>query len=253
LFLVGDPKKSIRIGELFIPFDSFNKRMMLFCTPLIFESPPIEGAENYIYSRTGTVTLLKYKGSFFVVTAKHCLEGFNCEDIRIFPGSSPIKSLPLNARFFVNNQPDEEIDDVYIYRVDNTLDLNLKTYFFPLSAKDNNTQKLISSFMVSDPRQEGDINYDEPHIKGICAMPACQIDLEYKSYAKFYKKATFKKPLNHTLDGASGGAMFSIMGEIDNPYVEYEGMIVRGNEEAFHFIDSQFIIKSLDYVVEQGG
>lgn len=215
--------------------------MMQFCCPLVLGD---EDGTGY-YSRTGTATLLRYKKRQFVVTAKHCLEGFNPNQVRIFAGSNPTHNTALKSQVFVTNQPEEEIDDVIVFEVDDASTTDANVNFFNLITG-TSTRERLTSFIVAYPRRENDMNYDEPHIKGHCLVHPCGVNAMFSTDIKHYKQGIFSSPLKNHPDGISGGAVFSIVGQLGSFEVEYEGMIVRAGRKHVHFIEKEFVFTMLD-------
>lgn len=194
---------------------------------------------------------MQYKESRFAVTANHCLGDFDLAQVRIFSGDNPTNNMPLNSYFYVKDQPDEEIDDIAVFRIDGPPLSNSGVNFFNLTSNSSVSFERLTSVIVGFPRREGDMDYDNPHIKANCLISPCKVDPKGVSGVKHYKRACFTPHLKSHPDGISGGAVFSIVGGIGNFDVVFEGIILRANEKYVHFVDREFILIILENMLEK--
>ncbi|MCF6275012.1 MAG: hypothetical protein L3J05_04535, partial [Robiginitomaculum sp.] len=119
-------------------------------------------------------------------------------------------------------------------------------YFFPVT---NSVEtKIHSYFYVGYPNLSDNIKYGEygktEEIRNRCSVRECKLDENYSSHAAHFKRFLIDSS-TYTVDGLSGGAVFSLNESQDKHFeILFEGIITRANEEKYlHVIDKTFILK----------
>jgi hypothetical protein len=232
---------SIRCGNLFVPYRSLDGFIGRYVRALIFEN----NTPEYLYSRSGSCTLISFKGNRYCFLTKHQVADFDLNNAKIVKGSSGGDVFPLDTRWDVTPENEEEYEDLCTMRVSPSAAHSFE--FFSLSPTETpsilNTKMLIA---VGCPTSLSVINYEPNSIHIVTVTMPAQYEGASRNAAHLHTmKLTSNKDSpdfsQFDLDGLSGGAVFSLDGELRGYECNFRGIIVRGGNGFVHFIDAEFV------------
>jgi hypothetical protein len=232
---------SIKCGNLFVPYRGLEEAVARYVRALIFENDIPE----YLYSRSGSCTLLAYKEAQYCFLTKHQVGTFDLNNAKIVKSGFGGEVFALDTRWDVTPENQEEYEDILAMKVTPS---SVPSFdFFDLS---NNSPPSIRDskllIAVGCPTSLSEIKYDphSVHIKTV-TIPA-QYQKPFDNAAHFHTMKLLSNQespdfSNFNLDGMSGGAIFSIDGELRNYQCSFRGIITRGGNGFIHFIDTDFV------------
>ena len=88
------------------------------------------------------------------------------------------------------------------------------------------------------------MSYKPQHVTIVGQLFDCKFDNQFRSHSQYFKRFTYETRFTE-LDGFSGGAVFSLIGNIDDYKIVLEGIILRAGNGFAHIIDSNFLIAAL--------
>lgn len=72
------------------------------------------------------------------------------------------------------------------------------------------------------------------------AIAYCDLDPEFSTNVEYFRRYKFNTQQT-VVDGYSGGAIFSLIGNLENFEVVLDGIAVRANKQYVHIIDSNYL------------
>lgn len=254
---------TVKVGSLYLKPESVNETITHCCRMVLRES----GDLTLPLWRSGSATLVRYAGINYVIMTRHQLliqKGMEPPEdivttIRVSSGLDQLKNIPIQKCLYETSNPEEEYHDILIFEVASTwknqeIDA---PYFFPLGPFKKT--KRITSLVVGYP-SIGDVMedyHDNFYSKGESKENAekgkihlkrmigdCVMDERFKSNAEYFRRYIQNKSRPH-MDGFSGGAIFSLIGEISNMEIVLDGIILRANEQYVHIVDVDYLMKAV--------
>lgn len=158
------------------------------------------------------------------------------------------RNLPMNVLHHCLEDNDEEYLDILALGAEEssgTLQQE-SCHFFPVTCSEGMT--VHSYFYVGYPNLPDNISYSEygktEEIRNRCSVRECKLDVNFKSHAAHFKRFLIN-PSKYSVDGLSGGAVFSLNQRQDKYFeILFEGIITRANKDKYlHVIDKAFILK----------
>ncbi len=209
------------------------------------------GLTEYIGIK-GSCTLLRSGKECFVACSRHQLKiprgvqfDFSVlEHVRFasFVDDQHLTNVPVDNLLYVTNNPDEEFHDVLLFHVSsNWRDLHQeRRHFFPIKKFVLCPREI--SWAVGYPTQHNRFTYEPQKLEAVSQMIQCAFDGEHRTAVKNFKRySIMNKHLE--LDGLSGGAVFSLVGELENFEIVFDGLIVRAGNGNAYVIDSSFLLQ----------
>lgn len=248
---------SIKIGRLWHKPRDIEEFITLSCRLMLFEASD----KGLPLGRGGSATLIRFRGKDYVIATRHQL-GIKpgepmpidrVETIRVASGSEGILSnIPLQRVVFEHSNPDEEFHDLLIFETADEWEHRSREspYFFELEPF--STRQRVQSYMVGypsldvvmgeyletfEPEKHGTI-----HIKR--AIVGCNLDPEFRTNVRHYRRYNFLDE-REVVDGFSGGAVFSLVGELGDHAVVLDGIVVRAGKDHVHIVDADYLVEAL--------
>jgi hypothetical protein len=222
------------------------KELLNCAKPVMFANNDAE----YPISMRGTCFLARFNSRYYAITAKHCLNGFSYESVRIRVIPGELEFLPLKT-VTVPRETDFDFSDLAFFEIQNDR--------LPLAVLDSN------NFLSLDNYAEHSVDEDE--ILVVVGHPSEINRIEYENvdiytqgfspdgrYAgpaedKFCSKIRFNNlsPLQH-LDGLSGAPVLAFK-EIEEKVYSYRfaGVLIRATRASGmgRFINAAVVIEAL--------
>ncbi|MFZ5617304.1 MAG: hypothetical protein ACOZAA_08290 [Pseudomonadota bacterium] len=235
---------SVKVRQLFVKAGSIGEAAAVSVRMIALEDEGIIG-------RSGSCTLIKAGCKRFVVATRHSLQiprnlPITSEMVRHVRFSTQkngyIKNIVTDAVTFERVNPDEEFHDLLLFHVadDSDQDVDDGYAFYPLTDFKDRLRK--ASMMIGHPTVEGVMNYDPNHIRLKTYVGDCKFDPDYQSSAQHLTRFLYEEKTLH-VDGLSGGAVFSLVGEMGSWELALDGVIVRGGNGGLYVIDRRFLIE----------
>lgn len=207
-----------------------------------------DGTIGWPFGRTGSCTLVATDDTYYVVTTRHELDipsGVNPDSVKLdnVMFCSPLgtlRNITVDRCYFETSNPDEEYHDLIFFRVSQQWSRlrEERSSFFQL--RSNDLPSPYACVAVGHPTDHEVIDYDGMIFNFRAATLTCRFDSQFRSKNAHYRRYEYgEKGIN--LDGFSGGAVFSIVGEIDNMEAVLDGVIVRAGNGSIYAVSSQFI------------
>lgn len=205
---------------------------------------------NYL-GRSGSCTLLKFGNKKLVVCTRHQLgikpghapnyKELNALRFSSFSNKQNLSNIPVENCLFETGNSEQEFHDLLIFRVqENWQGLTQESqYFFPLDGFRNSVPRLQSWF-VGYPSSETKIEYEPQNIKMKAVISRCNFDPNFVSSNQFYRRFQYEEDAR-SMDGFSGGAVFSMVGDVGSFEVIFDGVIVRAGGGYMHIIDADYL------------
>ena len=247
---------AIKVGRLYLkPGDVYST--ITHCCRMVLHEADDRGLP---LGRAGSSTLVRYAGDNYVVSTRHQL-GIRSgneppkdilDTIRISSGAGRLTNIPLKHCIYEISNPDQEYHDLLVFGVADTWKNQCadNPFFFPLAPFSRT--KRVKSFLVGYPTVNGVMDeyletfspkqVGEIHIKR--AIADCDIDLKYVSSADYFKRYLHTKH-RPTVDGYSGGAVFSLIGELESLEIVLDGIVVRAGARHIYIVDVDYLIKTI--------
>lgn len=234
---------AIKCGELYIPYRSLSDALGRHVRALIFENDD----PNFLYSRSGSCSLLRYNDARYCFITKHQCRSFDLNNAKIVRSHIGGEVFSLDARWDVTPENEEEYEDICALRIadGSTSGLGLFDFYSTQgSATKINLSKLLIA--VGCPTAMSEINY-EPNSVHVTTVT---IAARYKSASRNARHLHSIELLSNDtspdfskfdLDGLSGGSIFSLDGELGSYECNFRGIIIRGGNGLIHYVDSEFI------------
>lgn len=240
----------IRVGTLLVPSTAVAKTLHRYAKPLVLNTDN----EQFPYVIRGTATALKLGKRHFYFFCRHQLQDYDPSKVCIFPTSAMGTQLigGGTGRFFEQEawNVGEELLDVFAMEIEpRAYEIpNLELEFFPIIGVDcwpNGTTGDLFAYGVPSKLQgyklggvDGDtlkeINFITALVSGRHLNP---------SNARGVHRAEFIRSERFDVDGMSGGPVFHIGRDRAGLFIGFAGMIMRGGDTQFHFINSLVLRK----------
>jgi hypothetical protein len=146
---------------------------------------------------------------------------------------------------FETDNPDQEYHDALIFTVagDEHQSANDAYAHFEIGA--TVAAPYCCSIFVGYPSKHGRLEYGKlPKLKLAKMTADCVNDPGYSTNADYLRRYRILKTVP-SLDGFSGGSVFSLYGEAGAFVVKWGGMIVRGGGDFLYVVDEEFFIRML--------
>jgi hypothetical protein len=243
---------AIKVGRLYLKPSNVYDTITRCCRMILLEADD----RTLPLGRSGSATLIRHGDINYVIATRHEL-GIRpgaglpkeiVETIRISSGADRLTNIPLQRCIYETSNPDQEYHDILVFEVATAWDnQGVDTpYFFPL-APFSHTDR-IKSFLIGYPTVDGVMDeYLETfspettgtiHIKR--SIGNCDIDKTFLTNIEYFRRYLHTRPF---VDGYSGGAVFSLIGELERLEIVLDGIIVRGGGQYIYIIDVDYLVK----------
>ena len=220
--------------------------------PLVFET----GVESAPYSSTrGTVFLVSYQGSSYVLTARHALQPDNLMPVCVFPSDYSHQLVPLKDVFYVpQHLEDEDVADIAVIAIDTKrithpdvaraklIDLALSCGEWKQYAHE------VLFFVLGYPEERSVLAYeplkfraDRIILLGHYRGPSTLESIHALSVLDTLSLTTFS--------GLSGAPVFAWIELLNQrPIAIFCGMVLRGTPQSglIHFLDRDVLLDALN-------
>jgi hypothetical protein len=247
---------SIKVGRFYLKSADVEQYITRCCRMVLRESRD----RSFPMWRCGSATLIRFAGANYVIMTRHQLairagetpDKEVLETVRIATGSERLTNILLQNCVFETNNHEEEYHDLLIFR---TAD-DWKTkgadspYFYPIDGFSRQPRQI--SRLVGYPSLDGVIDgYHENfgldpvgEINVKRSIMDCAFDPAFKSNAYHFRRYRHHHP-GAVMDGYSGGAVFSIIGELGECEVVLDGIVVRAGPSDIYVIDTDYLVTVL--------
>ncbi len=258
MYVIDLPRmNSIKIGSLHLKPSIAEDWMTQSCRMLIGECAD----RSLPLFRRGSSTLVRFRAKDYAVFTRHQLgipRGQAPDDdvlstVRVSSAHQErLRNIPLQNCFFDIGNPDEEFHDLFICQAANDwLSKTIDTPHFYQIEPFARTERHIS-WIVGYPTIDGVMDeYHEtfePGVPGTINMKRvlmdCMLDEAFKSSASYYRRYTHSRE-GSVMDGFSGGAVFSLIGELGELRIVLDGIVVRAGPRDIYIVDSDYLLKAL--------
>lgn len=252
---------AVKVGRLFLKPGDVYETITKVCRMVFHEASD----RSLPLGRAGSATLVRYGGVNYIVATRHqfgiargaSVPSDILDTIRITSGSGWLSNIPLKACIFELSNIDEEYHDILLFKVADSWKTQQsdQPFFYPLAPFSNVNR--VKSFLVGYPTIDGvmDEYLDDfvpeqtgsIHIKR--AISDCDLDIGYLTNVEFYRRYlnVRARPI---VDGYSGGAVFSLIGELENLEIVLDGIVVRAGARHIHVVDADYLVK---IITDQSG
>ncbi|RWH69156.1 hypothetical protein [Mesorhizobium sp.] len=247
---------SIKVGWRYLKPGDVSETITQSCRMVLIEMDD----RSLPLARRGSATLIKYGGKNYVVMTRHQfglpagsdVSSVILETARVASGKGVLSNILLQRCIFETGNPDEEYHDLLLFETAahwKTKHLD-QPYFFPLTPFSD--RQRVKSFLVGNPSIDGVI--DEYHenfdplrpgainIKRV--ISECEFDSGFNTNASYFRRYLNVKE-RPVVDGYSGGAVFSIVGDPGDHEVVLDGIVVRAGKNHVHVIDADYLMSLL--------
>ena len=220
--------------------------------PLFFEND----CKLYTYSQAGTFFFVKFKGSFFGVTAKHCWKGWKAAQIRLLrPDHTKHRAFFVPEVVSIVEDPAGMVCD--------WADVSLIRLTKPRMSKSDQTAHW---FLDLDFHSKYTLNFHPGDNVGIMGSPHEGNEIDYESgHIKILRSAISghyygpgpEKGIHRveslllegipSLQGFSGSPIFKIVEDFTGTAAWFAGMVIRGTAESrsCFFVEARIIYAAL--------
>jgi len=174
------------------------------------------------------------------------------DTIRISTGNGILGNIPVKRFIYETSNSDQEFHDILVFEAaDEWKEKNFDLpYFFSLTPFSISNR--IKSFLIGYPTLpgvmddyfEGFISGNNAEIHMKCAIAGCDIDETYVSAAEHFRRYTHMKS-RPMMDGYSGGAIFSLIGDLGSYEIVLDGIVLRGNKDFIYTVDADYVLKAI--------
>jgi len=240
---------AIKIGSLYFKSRDLESHLARSVRLIVLEDPSMP---TYL-GRSGSSTLIRYRDRLLVVTTRHELgigsgrepDRSALDAVRVAsPEDGILKNIPTNAAHHETSNPTEEFHDLLFLSVYRGWDQwsAQRPDFFQLEPFAN--EQRHASFFLGHPTVDGVMAYDPPAVNLKTAIKDCSFEPTFHSAADYLRSYSYE-PADYHVDGLSGGAVFSLVGERKNWRVVLDGIIVRAGAGHLYVIDADYLIAAL--------
>ena len=226
----------IRWNGLCVPTDHIEAMAARCVKPLIFGDEDETGR----YSHVGSCCIVRQKNKTFVLSTKHQCKHHSSDAVRVFIPELGENCLPLNLISFADDvRLNDDRRDIFCFRVAKELTGPYLHHAAEICDERRNSKDLIY-LVAATPNYEDVMKYDPDRID--IKTVTCTADLsEVNSAFRSLELRILKQPEQFIYDGFSGGGVFRIHGDVGDLAMDFDGVVVRGGNNRFHYIDISFI------------
>ena len=206
-----------------------------------------------VLGRAGSATLLRHGNANYIVTTRHELGIANgatitnamINQIRISSiNDERLTNIPTDLCIIEHQNPDQEYHDLLALRaVEGTPAMGRERHNFVPVTSFAQCARHVSMF-VGHPTLDGVMDYENDMVNLMTAVSNCTLDVSYQSNAQHLRRYRYAD-LDYHVDGFSGGAVFSLIGETGSMSVVFDGIITRGGNGYLHVIDADYVLTLL--------
>ncbi len=250
MFLTQLPAaNAIKIGSLYFKSHDLEAHIARSVRLVILED---QTTPTYL-GRSGSSTLVRFGDRLFVITTRHelGLSGGSNFDARALdavriasPEDGVLKNIPTDAAHHETSHTAEEFHDLLFLSVFKGWEQwnAQRPDFFTLEPYFSGHRH--ASFFLGHPTVEGVMMYDPPAVNLKTAIKDCALDASFVSAAEHLRCYRYNPPAYH-VDGLSGGAVFSLVGERHDWRVVLDGIIVRAGAGRLYAVDADYLLAAL--------
>jgi hypothetical protein len=236
LFLDALSSNSIKHGKLLFPFRALPQHINGFVDPAVFynkiESP-------FQYSKSGSLTKLKYKENFVALTTDHQFScaGYSYDQIAIF-GNQGKTLHTAGAVHFVEATRDiiEEHDIVFADFSEAVVRGGTSRYSWYDVSEELVSEDLSEPLVficVGYPSDVNEIDYEGQHYGSTPFLVWGEGCINHLAKRKSFKPLSEVK---YSPAGMSGGAVFGLTLRGQQLHLTFQGIASNASKEIFHFI-----------------
>jgi hypothetical protein len=243
---------AIKVGRLYLKPSNVYNTITRCCRMVLYEADD----RTLPLGRSGSATLIRHADINYVIATRHELgirpgmelPKHTLETVRISSGVDRLTNIPLQRCIYETSNSDEEYHDILVFEAAtswNNQDIDTP-YFFPL-APFSHTDR-VKSFLIGYPTVDGVMDeYLETfspetagtiHIKR--SIADCDIDKAFLTNVEYFRRYLHTRSL---VDGYSGGAVFSLIGDLERLEIVLDGIIVRGGGQYIYIVDVDYLVK----------
>jgi hypothetical protein len=248
---------AIKIGNLF--FKPRNGIEELIAKAVRLVTLEAQGMPEYL-GKSGSCTLICKGERSYVVCTRHQLgiKSGSIPDRSIlettrfvgFQNSDFLSNVPTNSCLFVTDNEEEDLHDILLFRAakESPSYEKEKFNFFPVANSINS--KRHASWMVGYPTDQNTITYEPQQLSVVCQILSCNFDTSFNSNASHLKRYSYDRKYS-VVDGFSGGAIFSLVGDTQEFEIVLDGIILRAGNGSVHSIDASFLVLAIEKEAKQ--
>lgn len=256
--LIADLPKlnSLKVGRFYLKSADVENYITRCCRMVLRESQD----RSLPMWRCGSATLVRFAGANYVIMTRHQLavragetpDKDVLETVRIAAGSERLTNILLQNCVFETSNHQEEYHDLLIFRTaDDWKTKGMDSpYFYPIDGFCRQPRQF--SRLVGYPSVDGVIDeYHENFCSGVAgeinikrSIMDCAFDPVFKSNASHLRRYRHHHP-TAVMDGYSGGAVFSVIGELGEYEVVLDGIVVRAGPSDVYVIDTDYLVTVL--------
>lgn len=203
-----------------------------------------------ILGRSGSCTLFRVGNRDFVATTRHELligrgrapTDKELESVRfVTTQNGMVANIVVEQCIFERSSVDEEYHDVLVFVVAAQAEQprNDRHAFFPCHGFAPGIRR--ASMFIGYPTLDGVMDYEDNHVRLKKVTADCRYDESFRGNAQFHRRYSYEEEDRH-VDGFSGGAVFSLMGDKADYELVLDGLIVRAGNGNLHIVDSDFLM-----------
>jgi hypothetical protein len=204
----------------------------------------------------GSCTMIRRNAKNFIVCTRHQLEvevgaesklNDSCSPLFIsHTNSGELRSIPVESCVFATDPEIQELHDILIFKVieDNLDNLEERSSFYPIEKLP--VGNLLGSFFVGCPSKLLEISYNPLDVLFKTAVYVCAHNAEAVSQVIHFDQYSYDPTKTISLDGFSGGAVFSAYETSAGPQVFFSGIITRGGNGFVYVIDANYVANAID-------
>jgi len=247
---------AVKVGSLYLRPSSVADTISHCCRMIIRENDD----PSHPLWRSGSATLIKYKGKRYAAATRHELgidRGCDvskqvADTVRISSGRGILSNIPVKTCIYEMANPDQEYHDIIIFELVEYWDDMMadSPYFLELLpfSHDKRNISMMSGYptipVVMDQYHDGFYNGQIAPINIKRCVYYCDINNGNHVNVPYFRTYNIKKNL-YGVDGFSGGAMFSMIGDVGSYEIVLDGIVVRGGNGFAHIVDVDYLIVAL--------
>lgn len=248
MLIVDLPEQNaVKIGKLYFKPKNIEPQIARSVRLLVLED---KDNPNFL-GRSGSCSMLQHGSTNLVACNRHQigLAAGKIPDLRqlealrftSFNDPTSLTNIPVENCIFETTNEDQEYHDLLVFRVQETWDglAREAPYFFPLK-KFESKSKRVSSWFVGCPSSETNMEYEPQKIDIKTVISSCSFDSQFRSCNEHFRRFSYDNG-DRSMDGFSGGSVFSMIGDIGSFEVVFDGIIVRAGQGFLYIIDADYL------------
>lgn len=155
-----------------------------------------------------------------------------------------MQNILVDQCLYETGNPTEEYHDLVFFRVERTWLKHSadRPFFFPVEAFSSESRTV--SFFYGYPLSRSEFQYEPLHAFLRIAYIDGRLDEGYQSCANYMRRYVYTKS-DYEVNGFSGGAVFSLIGNMDDGWkVGLDGIIVRGGSGYLYVVDADYLMRA---------